>query len=58
MAFIDILKFGFNSIIVDESFATPLKKEKKKKKNKEESLGDIQTSQSFSVEPSEKKVSE
>lgn len=51
-------RFSYN--ISDESFALPARKEKKKKKSKdvtEESLGDIQTSQSFSVEPSEKKVS-
>lgn len=38
---------------------SPLRKEKKKKKVKEEpieNLGEIQKSQSFTVEPSEKKV--
>lgn len=46
-------------LFLDVSMGSPPRKEKKKKKVKEEpveNLGEIQKSQSFTVEPSEKKV--
>lgn len=47
------------SLFLDVSMGSPTRKEKKKRKVKEEpleNLGEIQKSQSFTVEPSEKKV--